>query len=240
MTTPPPINPNVVRRFGESVRGPKNPLFALLGLGAVFVAGSMVADTYRGQTYEMRRLNTATKERTDYANMAYGWGHFSGNPSMDKFAHKVYSLVLYGPLNLREKYEDAALNVKLLFNNVFLPNLVPIGIAIGSMYLGFGSRVMHAPFKAGWRFIKSSGNIIPPAFRRKMGAFLAQCGNNFCTGVGKLLAMPFKSLHAFGFTAVALGLGAFFVNRFNDSYGHGGTEQFFRNQVYAREDGVEE
>ena len=53
---------------------------------------------------------------------------------------------------------------------ILLPNLIPIAVSIASLYMGFGAKTLHAPFKAATRWLRETS--IPPTFKRGLKDFM--------------------------------------------------------------------
>ncbi len=242
MSTPPPVsNPSTTSSILASVNkhrkefkyGPKNPFFAIMGLGGTYLVGKLVRDTYNGQIYETNRKITNLQQETDMQNLRYNFGHWSGNPGMDHFAGWLQQMGSYGPGNLIEKYEAFTIKAHSTIYNVIIPNLIPMGLALAGLYLGFGSKIIHKPLQIIGSILGKSS--IPESFRRKFAATSGRAWNGICEGLGKLLSLPFRSLHAFGFSALLAGLGLYTWNRLDDSMSHSGASKFFRAQMLNEE-----
>ena len=200
-----------------------------LGLLPAIATAAMIIDTMHGDKYETERRVTEERQWADWKVMTNKQGHWSGYPALDEAADRLKAFFIYGPVNLFEKVGALGIKIKCYVNNVLLHNAIPIAISIGALYIGFGAKRIHAPFKAAARWLVQVH--LPPAFVRSFKQFFAGIGRGLGQGLAYILTWPFKSLHHFGFATAMLGILAFLGNRFHDVYTESAEEQFFRAQV---------
>ncbi len=197
----------------------------LLGLGAIAAAWWMMRDTFDGTRQKRIDAIAAAKEHAEWADMEYGWGHWSGNPGMDHKAHQFKRFLLFGPMNLRMRWLEFKITVDSLVNDVLLKNIVPLGVGVAGIYSMFGARAVNTGVRNFGRFL---GQIIPSGFGRAVGSLLSQG----LTGLGKgvlALSHTLLSKQALPFTIGAAIFGNYALSRFKDSYGHDGQHEFFRD-----------
>jgi hypothetical protein len=215
------------------LRGGARPAVGVFSLAALAAAGWMMMDSYRGNRERTQQSVDKLKEHNDWEETEFGWGHWSGMPWMDHLAHRVFGWKQYGPYGLREKFSAIKIRVGSFFNNVIVPNLVPLGLGIAGLY-GAGVPV-HKPFVA-------IGRALSQGVPRRLVQDLGRLGGRAATGVGsgllKLLALPFRSLTHLGIASGLVLGGAFFLKRFSDAYGHDGQRQFFRDDIFNRHEDV--
>lgn len=196
-------------------------LIAVLGYG-------LIKDTVSGTNMKRQDAIAAVKGRAEWQDTEYGWGKWSGMPWMDKMAHSVKRLMLFGPWNLRVKWETSTINFNSWVNDVLLPNAVPIGLMTGGVLgmVGFGR--MHAGTKAAGKFFKNYVHV-PASFKTGMKLVAQKTAQGTGKGIGKAMSWPLKTpAHAL----VTLGgvlLGSFAVSRFNDVYEQDAQHNYFRD-----------
>lgn len=198
--------------------------------GSVFVlaSGKLVSDTANGTRLKRNDAVAAMKEHAEWGDMEYGWGHYSGHPWMDQKAHWFKRLTLFGPMNLKIKWQEATIRFNSWVNDVFFPNLVPIAVMGAAAIATIGPKNIKRGTQATGRFLRTHVRVAP-GFKSSMSTVTKQATAKTAQGLGKVLSLPFKSPVAFFSTVGALVLGNFALNRFRDSYGHDGQHDYFRN-----------
>lgn len=228
MTTPSPLGggtPPLSKLAGKSAAAP------LLGLGALLASGWMVKDTFKGIRPELDRQYADHLVQDEYANTRWGWGHYSGNPGMDHLAHKFFGFTLFGPNGLRHKWQKAKLYTKVYINNVIIPNLIPMGVGVAGLYALLGKERLHKGvtyFTQGLRKHLKMPPGISKGVKRGVKAIFHAAG----VGMGKTLGFAGRNKEI---SAAVVLLSAFGLNRFRDSYGHDGQDNFFRSYLSGGE-----
>ena len=189
----------------------------------------MMKDSYVGSRDRIQTRQAELRAENDYRHLGFGQGMWSGNPDTDRLAHKWFGIKQNGPWGLKEKFDSFKIRVSSLFNDVLVPNLIPLGVGIAGLY-GAGIKV-HKPFVAAARH---AGGLFGTGFFRQLRGFLGNGLGSIGRGLLKLAKLPFSSLPAFGISLGALTLGSFFLKRFNDSYSGDGQRNFFREDIYRR------
>jgi hypothetical protein len=159
--------------------------------------------------------------------MEYGWGKYSGQPWMDQQAHGWKRLMIFGPMNLRLKWQEYKLRFNSMVNDVILPNLLPIAMMVAGGIGIVGLKNIRGGSKATGHFIRNNIHV-PTSFKTGMKQVASKTAQGTGKGIGKLVSLPFKSPAHLGVTAAALIFGAFGLKRFQDAYGEDGQEQYFR------------
>jgi hypothetical protein len=201
----------------------------IFSLAALVAAAWMMKDSYVGSRDRIQMRQADLKARNDYENLGFSQGQWSGNPDMDRLAHKWFGFKQYGPWGIREKFDSFKIRVSSFFKDVLFPNLIPLGIGIAGLY-GAGVKV-HRPFVAA---AKGVGGLFGPRFFPQLGGFLGKAFGSLGTGLLKLIKLPFSSLPAFAIGLGTVCLGSFFLKRFSDSYDGDGQRNFFRDDIYRR------
>lgn len=198
--------------------------------GSVFVlaGGKLVADTKNGTRLKRDDAVAAMKEHAEWADMEYGWGHYSGNPWMDQKAHWFKRLTLLGPMNLKIKWQEATIRFNSWVNDVLFPNLVPLAVMAAGAVTAIGPKNIKKAGQATSRFFRTHVRVAP-GFKSGMSTVTRQAASKTAKGAGTVLSLPFKSPVAFFSAVGALVLGNFALNRFRDSYGHDGQHNYFRD-----------
>ncbi len=208
----------------------------VLGIGALAAAAFAIKDSYNGRAEKIEHKLSNLHEHKSWEHWQNGLAHYSGNPWMDQQAHGIKKLLLYGPLGLRLKFEEFKTKADIMVNEVLLPNLVPIGVGIGGMYMLLGKKTINDAFKRTFNWYKGK-SFVSASFKQ---SFKTQAGKAF-TGLaglgGRMLRWPFKSLQHFGVAAGLGAFGSFMLGRFQDSYGHRGTEEYFFDEIYNNHGG---
>jgi hypothetical protein len=207
----------------------------LFTLAALATTAWMMKDTYHGNRERTNQQVDEMKENNDWRYTEYGWGHWSGMPGMDHFAHRVYGWTQYGPFGLFEKFREMKIRIGSFFSNVIMPNLIPIAISIAGLYGTFGTKAVHAPFKA---IGKALMTPLPQQLRQDLWSVTKKAFSSMGSGLKTLLSLPFRSLTHLGIASGLLFFGAYFMKRFSDAYGHDGQREFFRDDIYNRHNDV--
>ncbi len=196
----------------------------LFGLGATALTGWLMHQSKQGHAPEWDRKIASHHTKLMYDQTSFGWGHWSGQPKMDHWAHKIFGLKLFGPFDLFTTYHRYKTLAEGYVNDVILPNLVPLGVGVAGLYAGFGAKTLHAPFKNMYK-------RLAPTFRKMhLGRKLKNALKPLSKKIGDLAVAGVKAAvkHPLG----ALGgivLGGFVFNRFNRVLNHQEQEAYFRD-----------
>ena len=198
---------------------------AFFGILPSILTAALIVDTYKGQSENTRIRISQSTLNADWKVMMERQGQWSGYPWMDAQTERLKELLTYGPWNLAEKYEHLKIRVDSLLWQVLYPNTIPIAISIAALYMGLGSRVLHAPFRA-----LGKGLSRAPGGGRLGRELLYATGagaKGIAKGLGRVLAFPFKSVYHLGFSILAGLMGLFALDRFQAVYTDEAQEQFF-------------
>lgn len=227
-----PIKPSqtstAASKVVTSTRMMGTPARVLLSLGAIAAGYKLFQDSWNGSNMKRQDAVDAAKEHAEWSDMEYGWGHYSGQPWMDKQAHSWKRLLLFGPMNLRIKWQEFKIRFNSMVNDVILPNLLPIAMMVGGVVGIIGFKNIHGGSKATGHFFRNHVRV-PASFKNGMKQVASKTAQGTGKGLGKLLSLPLKSPAHLGVTAAGLIAGAFAYSRFQDAYGHDGQHAFFRN-----------
>ena len=238
MSSNPPVNKltAALKKDGPIVSRPMkgSPMMGLFALAALGTTAWMIRDSYHGNKEREEQEASMHQANKDYAYSAYDWGRYSGRPHMDNLAHSWMGLKLYGPYGLKELYQETVVKVYSIYKEVILPNLVPIGISIASLYGFFGAKSINSKFG----YVgKKIGGVIS---RANVGGGFCHYANKAYEGTVNGAAKVLEK--AFTHPAVAAGtvlLGAWFLKSFNDAYSGQGQREYFRHELWQK-DGMEE
>lgn len=223
---------SVVRN--AAIARPKSFLFTLLGAGTLAASYWFMKDSYEGRKPEVERLHSVERSQDNWAYWKATVADYSGFPTMDKVEFWLKGLAIYGPLNIFAKIRAMETTAADFVENVFLPNIIPVGLGIASLYIGLGSRIVHWPFRKTAEFW--TNHSLPPTFKQKLGEFMSYVGRGIGTGLGNLVSLPFNhGLRGFGISAVIAGLGLFFVNRLESTADGSAQHAFFREQILSKD-----
>lgn len=221
--------------FSIVTRSKASPLVGLFTLGALAMTGIMMKDAYMGSRDRNQQKIAECHQSKDLEYAQYGWGHWSGQPGMDGLAHKFKGALLYGPYGLAENWHAAKIHVGSFFSDVLYPNLIPLGISIAGIYGTFGPDAVN--HKINSLYNQMCRVQMHPELKASLKQFFKRGGRMIGTGLGNIVAWPFKGgLGRLGVSSGLLFAGAFFLKRFNDAYGHDGQRAFFRDEIYNREE----
>jgi hypothetical protein len=214
------------RRLSKMARG----LFGILP--SIFTT-ALIIDTYQGQK-ENRSIGVNQNIiNADLHVMMERQNQWSGYPWLDKQSERLKDLSTYGPWNLRQRWQNFKIRANNLIWQVLYPNTNFILISIASLYLSFGRKRVHAPFKAlGRGFSKTS---ISPVFKRQLSRAASATGQGIATGLGAIISVPFRSFYHLGASILLGVMGLFFLDRFQQVYGDEAQEEFFRPGIWDEE-----
>lgn len=230
--TPPPTRPSVATSAAERTRMLGTTGRVLVSLAAIVGGYKLIQDSWNGSQMKRDDAVAAAKEHAEWADMEYGWGHYSGQPWMDQQAHKFKRFLLFGPMNLKLKWQETTIRLNSWINDVILPNLLPIGLVIAGLGGLGGFKVFRHSSKV-TQFVKNHVHV-PTAFKTEVKHLAGKAASGTGKGIGKLLSLPFKSPAHLGITAAGLLFGSFTLQRFQDSYGHDGQHNFFRDLTNSK------
>lgn len=214
----------------------KTPWFLGLATAAAVVATfGMMSDTYHGNRERTQQLVDELKENNDLRYTEYGWGHWSGMPWLDHLSHRMFGWLQYGPYGLVEKFQAFKIRVGSFWNNVIMPNLIPLGISVAGLYGTFGAENVHKPFKAIGNALMTP---LPQQLRKDLWDVTKTAFSKMGSGLQYLLSLPFRSLTHLGVATGLAFFGAYFLKRFSDAYGHDGQRQFFRDDIFNRHNDI--
>lgn len=131
----------------------------ILGVGAAMTAAWLCKESYKGSAPGWREKFVNHEAELMYDYNQYGWGHFSGQPTMDHWSHKLFGLKLFGLFGSKSDWQMVKIYTEGLINDVLLPNLTPIALGIGGLYAGFG-RALNKPFIAFYKWLRTPGPTI--------------------------------------------------------------------------------
>lgn len=209
------------------------PARVLVSLAAIAAGYKLFQDSWSGSKLKRDDAVEAAKEHAEWADMEYGWGHYSGQPWMDQQAHNFKRMLLFGPMNLKLKWQEMTIRLNSWVNDVILPNLLPIAMmTAGVIGLG-GGKVFKNGSKATQHFVRNHVHV-PTAFKTGMKQVAGKAAQGTGKGIGKLLSLPFKSPAHLGVAAAGLIFGGFALQRFQDAYGHDGQHNFFRDLTNSK------
>lgn len=232
------ISPSVANRAASkttelATKG--NWVMGMFMAGAVALTYKLGHDTYVAN--EPREDQGVASERTkkDYALTMYDAGSMSGKGKFWDWArHFGKSMELYGPYGIKEDYQEFKDKFHSIWKEVILPNLIPIGISVASIYGFFGAKAVHKPFIfTGKKF----GEVI----------FASGNANKFTggvTSVGKAIVNRGADVlrKAFEYPAVAAGLvflSAFGLKTWYEVDTGRAQDEYFRHELFVK-DGKEE
>lgn len=232
MSTP-PIGNQAARAVVQN--GLSKTALGLFTLGALGFSAWRIQDSYTGSQQKALQRVSALKEENDYNYAEYGWGHWSGNPGLDQLGHKFQGLMMYGPHRIRENYKEAKIRVSSFFTNVLYPNLIPLGVGLAGLYSTIGHKKMTQYANDFVKWWKQSG-FFSQYFNPTMKAVGKIIWDYGSKGISTAVRQPFKSPAHFAVGSGIALTGAFFLRKFIDAYGHDGQRDFFRDDIYAKEE----
>jgi hypothetical protein len=221
----------------QTVRQPMSK--AKIGVGGLALVSVLytlwsMQDTYNSNHEREEQEANMNQVKKDYSFAQFNRDHLGGQDKMEGLAKNYKAWCLYGPYGIKEKYEEATLKVHSIWKEVIMPNLVPLGISIASVYAFFGPKAINSKFAyAG----KKIGGVI---FNAKMGSGLAHYANKgfhkTIDGLARLFELAIK--HPIPATGLTL-LGAWFLYRFDSVYSGDAQREYFRHELWEK-DGLEE
>jgi hypothetical protein len=229
-----PIKPTLGKMDAKvTPKGNLPMLLFMLGAGAITY--KLSRDTYVGN--EARESQGVAAERTkkDYSLLMYDAGSFSGKgPFWDSVRHVCKSLDLYGPYGIKEDYQEFRDKVHSIWKEVVIPNLIPIGITVASIYGYFGPAAVHKPFRyVGRTFAKA---IADSGCTVSLPKLAHKAGTGIVDGCAKVLTQALKH------PAIATGalfLSAFGLKSLYEVNTGRAQDEYFRHEL-AGADGKEE
>lgn len=123
-----------------------NVIRQVLGLGAAAAAYWMCKESYKGSVGAWEQKFQAHETDAMYDYTGFGWGHYSGQPTMDHWSHKLFGVKLFGLFGSKISWNYAKTYADGFMNDVLLKNLLPIAVGIGGLYATFGTS-LHTPFR---------------------------------------------------------------------------------------------
>jgi hypothetical protein len=204
-----------------------------ISLGFLIAGAKLTQDSYKSTQIKRQDAVDYAKEHAEWSDMEFGMGHYSGSLLGDKAAHWWNRLLLFGPMNLRIKWQEIKIRVNSWVNDVILPNLLPIAMMVGGGIGIIGLKNIHGGSKATGHFFRNYVHI-PASFKTGMKQVAGKTAQGTGKGLGKLVSLPFKSPAHLGVAGAGLLLGAFALSRFQNSYGHDGQHQYFRDLINVK------
>ena len=199
-----------------------NTIAKALGLAGAGVATWFVGQSVKGKssTWEQQVRNHETS--ADMLSLRDHWGHYSGQPAMDGWANKLRRFMRFGPLGLNMAWNKAKTYTEGFVNDVFLPNLVPIGVGLGGLYAtGFKPhKLLTAPVK----FLHKHLHINWGGIRGQMKKGGKWAGSIMARGLRKVGKNPAMAIGA-------LALGGFGLHRFMRVYDHSQQDDFYHSSL---------
>ena len=202
-----------------------------LGLGSLAVTAWLMSESRKGQAPEWERKFSSMEQQNNYDQVRHHFGFYTGNPTMDRWANKLYGLMLRGPWDIFETMQRNRTYVSGFINDVLLANAVPLGVSMVLLYNGFG-KVMFEPFKQGYKTLSKlwSGRQLGTKLWNnvtKGTAWTAQKIVNLCQGMNK------SNLPV---TLAIVGLGGYLITKFQQVCNGTAQDMFNRNFVNGTED----
>jgi hypothetical protein len=143
-----PVNGSAAQKAIQVSGLRKNPVMGLFMLGALGITAKLTHDTYVGNEPREEQDVSAERAKKDYALMMYDAGSTTGRgPMWDGLRHFAKWMDLYGPYGLKEDFQEWRDKVRSVWKEVIIPNLIPMGISVASIYAFFGPQAVHKPFK---------------------------------------------------------------------------------------------
>lgn len=238
MTHIPPANSalsNGAAKAAASTVIKGNPIMGFFMVGCGLVSFKLMKDSFQGNEAREAQGVAAERSKKDYALLMNDAGSMSGKgPTWDGLRHSWKAFSLYGPYGLKEYYQEKRDEVHSIIKEVIVPNLIPVGITLASMYGFFGPKGMHAPFK----YIgEKLGKVI---FSPAMGNNIVDWSKSAFKKTVNASATVLRK--AFEYPAVAAGsvlLSAFLFKSFQDVNSGRAQDEYFRHEKLG-EDGSEE
>lgn len=202
---------------------------------ALTVAGSLMADNFEGGKPHREARLAKIKHDAAMDDVRFGWGRWNSMPFMDRWAHRTKRFFLYGPMDLRIRWNEFKIFTGDMISSAF-QNILPLGIGLAALYAGLGpdkvngwvGRGFDAIFRKQWLsdglkkdLCRMAGSAFKPVKDglAGMGRWTTRSGPNFI------------------FTLGALAAGAFALNRFRDVYKNEAGDQFMRSSFSQRDNG---
>lgn len=226
-----PITSTHTQPVTQLAKGIGKTPWGFLAAGALAFTGWRMQDSFQGSKQKANQEIAGLKTGNDYKLMQYGFGQWSGDPTMDNISDKAKGLSLYGPMRIKEHYESASIQVKTFLSNVVAPNLLPLGVGLAGLYGAIGHTRMQ---KYGASFGKWLTESSP--FKTMAVNTLKSVGGGLAKGTGYAIAKPsklaFKSPQHFAIASGIALVGAFFTKKFVDNYNGDAQRDYYRNDVY--------
>jgi hypothetical protein len=209
---------------------PINGLRTVLGLGAALTAGWLCRESYRGNAQKWEHQFQAHETDLMYQYSKFGWGHYSGNPQMDHWSHKLLGVRLFGLFGSKVSYNYVKAYVSGFWNDVIMYNMTPLMIGAAGLYAACGNRLFQ-PFQYMARSISRGG----PLFGA-IGRLGQQIGGGLFRATGSLLGATVNTMVRGGWGTTALaGILAYGLYRFWRVDTHLEQHDFFRDFVSGME-----
>lgn len=208
------------------------PLRQILGVGAAATAFWLCRESYRGNVDKWEHQHEDHEAQLMYDDVKYGWGHYSGNPTMDGWAHTVYRWSLFGYGGVKASMAKIKTNINGFVNDVIMPNITPIALGIGGLYAAFGTQ-LHRPFRAVYNYFAAGGGGFLAPIGRGIGQAINGIAHGMLRGLEGTLGLMTRG--GWGSTALlgALGYGLF---RFWRVQTHQEQHDYFREFVVGGHD----
>lgn len=206
----------------------KSNLKPFMGIAAIAASLLLIKDTYDGTRQKRIDAVAAAKQSAEWHDMEHNWGHWSGNPAMDHKAHQFRRFLLFGPMNLRMRWVEFKTYANSLVNDVLIQNAIPLGLAVGGAYAAFGKNAIHTTAS---RFFRFMGSLLPKGWHKPVLSLMSSGVSALGSGIKSLAQIAFRSPGNFAMALGALVFGNFTLQRFRNSYGHEGQENYFRTFI---------
>lgn len=197
----------------------------LIGLASIALPAWLMSQSFKGAKDVWTQKVAGHHMDNEMKSISYGFGHYSGQPTMGGWAHRLYNTMLFGPFGFATTWHKVKTYTNGFVNNVILPNLIPIGIGIAGMYAGFGRKSIHDAAKRSANYLKPYMGNVP----------MKTVAEKTAVGIGKTLLSPIKGLYwsmdkgRAKFALPILGLLGFGAYRFGRVWNHDEQHDFWRD-----------
>jgi hypothetical protein len=197
----------------------------ILGIGAALTAGWLCRESYRGSKDTWQQKYEAHETDEMYEHTKYGWGHYSGNPQMDHWAHQLDGVRRFGWFGSKASINLIKFKVEGFINDVIFPNLTPIAIGIGGLYAALGKNML-APFSWVHGFFTKRGPGMLTPITKGLGQMAGALGKGASAGLSGLGSLATKG--GWGTTAL-LAIAAYGLYKFWRVDTHQEQHEFFKD-----------
>ena len=222
---------NLPVKFGNAAN-----LKTVSGLGVAalgsYLAYSIFKNSWPGSESIAQQAKAAVLQKKQDEFLRYGWGRHSGYQNSDQMATGFKRFMLYGPMDIKLRWEEGGAYWNSIFQNVIARNWVPMLLTGAGVYLAAGNK-MFKPFAAAGRGLwkvaqKIFANPNPNGIVRRCLRGLGRAAKTVCT---KFIKAPMQ----YKLVAGLMGLMGWFAwGRLMGSYNGQNQEELFRDFVSTK------